>query len=296
MPRATTTRSSSPPTASSRPTATGGRDGAERGHRQTALTAPAAIVRACTRAGEGGSPTAVLADGPFTDAERRAFPGRCGTSHAVFVDAREAGALGLRFFTATGELPACGHGTIAALAWAADRVGPGAFSLTAGGRRFDGRVEAHASGYRAAFDAGPVAMRDPDPREAGPVLAALGAGRAARVAGTGRERLLVPVPDAAALAGLAPDFGALRAACDAAGYLGCFVYAPAAERGRFAARMFAPSIGVDEDVANANSVACLAAHRGARVEVAMGAALGRPAVVEAEPRAGGVWLGGAAAV
>jgi trans-2,3-dihydro-3-hydroxyanthranilate isomerase len=259
-----------------------------------------AIVRACTRAGEGGSPTAVLADGPFTDAERRAIPGRCGTSHAVFVDTRETGALGLRFFTVAGELPACGHGTIAALAWAADRTRPGSFRLAAGGRRFDGGVEsnteAHATGYRAAFDAGPVAVRDPEPHEAGPVLAALGAGHAACVAGTGRERLLVPVADAAALAGLAPDFGTLRAACDAAGYLGCFVYAPVTGRARFAARMFAPSIGVDEDVANANSVACLAAHFGAGVEVAMGAALGRPAVIGAEPRAGGVWLRGTAAV
>ncbi|GAA2150583.1 MULTISPECIES: PhzF family phenazine biosynthesis protein [Glycomyces] len=276
------------------------------------MTGPVAVVRACTRAGEGGSPTAVLAEGPFTDAERRALPGRYGASHAVFVDTRETGTLGLRFFTAAGELPACGHGTIAALAWAADRTGPGAFRLAAGGRRFDGTVEAstaeagaaggsaeaHATGYRAAFDvafdAGPVAMRDPGPDETGPVLAALGADRAARVAGTGRERLLVPVADVAALAGLGPDFGALRAACDAAGYLGCFVYAPAA--GRFAARMFAPSIGVDEDVANANSVACLAAHLGVAVEVVMGAALGRPAVVGAEPRAGGVWLSGGAVV
>jgi trans-2,3-dihydro-3-hydroxyanthranilate isomerase len=268
-----------------------------------ALTGPVAVVRACTRAGEGGSPTAVLADGPFTDAERRALPGRYGASHAVFVDTRETGTLGLRFFTAAGELPACGHGTIAALAWAAERTGPGAFRLAAGGRHFDGTVEAstakggaeaHATGYRAGFDAGPVAMRDPDPDEAAPVLAALGADRAARVAGTGRERLLVPVADAAALAGLAPDLAALRAACDAAGYLGCFVYAPAA--GRFAARMFAPSIGVDEDVANANSVACLAAHLGTAVEVGMGAALGRPAVIGAEPRAGGVWLSGGAVV
>jgi trans-2,3-dihydro-3-hydroxyanthranilate isomerase len=60
--------------------------------------------------------------------------------------------------------------------------------------------------------------------------------------------------------------------------------------------MFAPSIGVDEDVANANSVACLAAHLGVAVEVVMGGALGRPAVIGAEPRAGGVWLSGAAVV
>jgi predicted PhzF superfamily epimerase YddE/YHI9 len=44
------------------------------------------------------------------------------------------------------------------------------------------------------------------------------------------------------------------------GLLGCFVYVPPAGDRPGAARMFAPAIGVDEDVANANSTGCLAAH------------------------------------
>jgi predicted PhzF superfamily epimerase YddE/YHI9 len=57
--------------------------------------------------------------------------------------------------------------------------------------------------------------------------------------------------------------------------------------------MFAPAIGVDEDVANANSTGCLAAHlldtAGARtiaIEVEQGDALGRPAAVLASARRG----------
>jgi trans-2,3-dihydro-3-hydroxyanthranilate isomerase len=48
--------------------------------------------------------------------------------------------------------------------------------------------------------------------------------------------------------------------------------------------MFAPSIGVPEDIANANSTACLAAHLGRGLAVDMGDALGEPATILADAR------------
>jgi trans-2,3-dihydro-3-hydroxyanthranilate isomerase len=98
-----------------------------------------------------------------------------------------------------------------------------------------------------------------------PILPALGlhAGTLAPgacVASLGRPRLLVPVPAGFSLAALALDPDRLRDACDRLGLLGCYVHSvPTADR-HLAARMFAPSIGVAEDIANANSTACLAAH------------------------------------
>lgn len=118
------------------------------------------------------------------------------------------------------------------------------------------------------------------------MVAALGAGGSCVIATLGRPRMLVEVPD---VAGLAPDFRLLRAATDSLGLLGCYAYSPGE---RFTARMFAPSIGVPEDIANANSTACLAAHLGADITVDMGDSLGQPATVVA--RAGRV--GGLAAV
>ncbi|MFI6925451.1 PhzF family phenazine biosynthesis protein [Nonomuraea spiralis] len=200
----------------------------------------AVIVRACVRDGVGGSPTAVLADGPFTEDERRAVPVGCGTSHAVFVSGDGDGPVTLRFFTSEGELPACGHGTVAALA------GP------------------------------PV------------------------VASVGRPRLLVPVAGRVELAALTPDLDRLRAACDRLGLLGCYVHTVPTADGRVAARMFAPSIGVPEDVANANSTACLAAHLAGRgltaLTVDMGDSLSRPATITAEggPQGVSVAVGGLA--
>jgi trans-2,3-dihydro-3-hydroxyanthranilate isomerase len=263
---------------------------------------PATIVNACLRDGRGGSPTAVLADADLTDDQRRQVPARLGTSHAVFVS--PAGTVtSLRFFTATGELPACGHGTVAALAYLAHETPTPTnpthasdlqVTLRTPGRVFGGRATTAAGGLIAtAFDPGPVGVRQPEPGEQDPVIRALGLNPDGLAPGTvlaarGRPRLLIPVTTRDVLAGLSPDLDALRAACDAAGLLGCYVYHRPDAGGRVTARMFAPSIGVPEDIANANSTACLAAHlsgRGiTRVTADMGDALGTPATITATTR------------
>ncbi|WIM94158.1 PhzF family phenazine biosynthesis protein [Actinoplanes oblitus] len=252
------------------------------------------IVDACLRDGRGGSPTLVIDDTPMPDAARALAVRRSGASHGAFVTVGDDVA-DVRFFTSTGELPACGHGTVAALAWLADRLGrDGEFVLRVSGRTFHGWAE----GTEAWFEQAPVTLREPSGVE--PVLAALGLDPSApgvRAASTGRWRLLVPVTSRTVLAGLRPDVDALRRACDAAGLLGCYVHSPVEDGGRLAARMFAPSIGVPEDIANANSTSCLLVSLGAGSLAAdMGDALGRPATVLARlaggrPQAGGVARG-----
>ncbi|GAA3559193.1 hypothetical protein GCM10022235_29240 [Kribbella ginsengisoli] len=128
----------------------------------------------------------------------------------------------------------------------------------------------------ATFDPGPITLRAAHASELKAITTSLGldgegrlrgrrqasegvAGNAC-VASNGRPRLLLPVRSRAALANLSPDFDLLRAACDRYGLLGCYAYSIPDRHGRAAARMFAPSIGVPEDIANANSTACLAAH------------------------------------
>ncbi|MFF3607430.1 PhzF family phenazine biosynthesis protein [Streptomyces sp. NPDC002463] len=261
----------------------------------------ATVVHACVRDGRGGSPTAVLDDGPFGEEERRRVPGAAGASHAVFVapEGERDGvpAVSLRFFTSEGELPSCGHGTVAALGFLAARAGTDTYrvSLRVGERTFAGRAVLKGPYAEVGFAYGPVELREPDGRESGLVLPALGLapdplGPEVRVASVGRPRLLVPVASRSALAALAPDMGRLRAACDRLGLLGCYVYSAPSPSGRVAARMFAPSIGVPEDIANANSTACLAAHlagRGVdRIAVDMGDSLGSPATIVAATEAG----------
>nr|WP_255367125.1 PhzF family phenazine biosynthesis protein [Jiangella sp. DSM 45060] len=257
------------------------------------------------RDGDGGSPTAVLDDAPLSDADRRRVPVLAGTSHAVFVT--DGDPVRLRFFTSAGELPACGHGTLAALALLAHQSGGDVdVTLTAGRRTFAGRAVRTGSLVAAEFDPGPVTLRGPGTAEYRAVRDALGAAPGtiadgAVVASSGRPRLLGPLATRAAVAALAPDLDRLRAACDDHGLLGCYVHSAPDDDGRVAARMFAPSIGVPEDVANANSTACLAAHLArfgrARVTADLGDALGRPATVTATVRPdGAVRVGGTAAV
>ncbi|MFC1402682.1 MULTISPECIES: PhzF family phenazine biosynthesis protein [Streptacidiphilus] len=270
---------------------------------------PVNVVNACLRDGRGGSPTAVLDDAPLSEEQRRRVPVTLGTSHAVFVTTGEDGrgrpTASLRFFTAEGELPACGHGTVAALALLAERSGAEEYrvSLSASGRAFDGRAVREGGDreggarYRADFDPGPVQLRRPAAEETAPVLDALGVtpdllgDGACTIASVGRPRLLVPLRTRSALAALAPDTDRLRAACDRLGLLGCYVHSVPTAEGRAAARMFAPSIGVPEDIANANSTACLMAHlatgQGAdSVTVDMGDTLGAPATITASITAG----------
>ena len=294
------------------------------------------IVHACMRDGSGGSPTAVLEDAPLTDAERCRIPALMGTSHAVFVsesvsesvdDSRGDDApVSLRFFTTAGELPACGHGTVAALAFLAARAKGAASAASAASagenmqaeyratlrtsaRVFEGWANRDGDSIDAAFEVGAVDLREPTADECGLVLPALGLhaddevlGGGVRVASVGRERLLVPVPTRSALEALSPDFDRLRAACDEFGFLGCYVYSAPTATGRIAARMFAPSIGVPEDIANANSTACLAAHLAGQgvteIAVDMGDWLGSPATITAAAVPGTpgrlIHLGGAA--
>lgn len=256
---------------------------------------PVTIVHACQRGGSGGSPTAVLDDTALSDEDRCAVPVRMGTSHAVFVsvdDGPDGPAVSLRFFTSNGELPACGHGTVAALACLAQRGGHKDYRATirTAARVFTGWAVRDEDRYDAAFDLGSIEVREPTAGESGPVLDAVGItpetlAPGTRVASPGRPRLLVPVSTRSALAALAPDFDRLRDACDRLGLLGCYVYSVPTAQGSVAARLFAPSIGVPEDIANANSTACLAAYLAGQgitgITADMGDTLGSPSTITA---------------
>jgi trans-2,3-dihydro-3-hydroxyanthranilate isomerase len=234
----------------------------------------------------------------LSEAERRRVAEVAGTSHAVFVsiddEQRAHTAASLRFFTVTGELPACGHGTVAALAFLAERSARAEREVTlhAAGRSFAGRAAPDEHGTFAEFDPGQVHL-DTRVEEYDLVLDALGrhpdiVASDVCVASVGRPRLLVPISNPSALAEVRPDYDRLRDACDRLGLLGCYVHSLPSSGDRLAARMFAPSIGVPEDIANANSTACLAARlaqRGRlRISVDMGDSLSRPATITATAR------------
>ncbi|GAA4668966.1 PhzF family phenazine biosynthesis protein [Streptomyces youssoufiensis] len=170
------------------------------------------VVDACVRRyGRSGSPTAVADDDPAaTDADRRAVAAAAGTSHAAFLGPKRApdGSWPVRFFTATTELPGCGHGTVAAQAVRLTRTALGELNdrQHTGGRTFDTAAICRPAGIEVWFDQGPVALRYPTPDERAAMIAALGLtaddphpSDAPRIAAPGAPRMLVPVHDRSAL-------------------------------------------------------------------------------------------------
>ncbi|MEH0985464.1 PhzF family phenazine biosynthesis protein [Micromonospora sp. CPCC 205556] len=250
------------------------------------------VVNACTRDGRGGSPTAVVIDdSTLGDDERQAIVRAAGTSHAAFIDTSSRGAPVVRFFTTAGELTNCGHGTVAAQAVQLQRSGASHHrgQQSTGGRTFATTAVRRPDGIEVWFDQGIIKLQDCASGESGSIVAALGlkphdVTGDLRVASPGTPRLLVPVRDRRTLLSIQPNHDRLAADCRRLGYLGCFVYALTPTGTKATARMFAPAIGVDEDIVNANSTGCLAAHlldtgHAGRIEVHQGDALGRPSSV-----------------
>jgi trans-2,3-dihydro-3-hydroxyanthranilate isomerase len=260
------------------------------------------MVQGCLRDGRGGSPTAVVIMGgaALSDLDLMTIPARTGASHVAAISTGPGQNPGVRFFTATGELPSCGHGTVAAitalaLAGTADRL-PGQLRVAGRATTVSGVIESRADGgatVTAWFDQGIISRRDTTEEELHAFLAALRLDRtdlhadhSVAVASPGRERILLPIADAGVLAGLRPDMQALAAVSQRLGQLGCLAYVPPSRSRRATARMFAPAIGVPEDIANANSSGCLAAvllmdGHDPTIAVDQGDALGSPSTVYA---------------
>ncbi|MEP7128935.1 MAG: PhzF family phenazine biosynthesis isomerase [Chitinophagales bacterium] len=79
------------------------------------------------------------------------------------------------------------------------------------------------------------------------------------LASPGSNRFLVGVKSPEVLHAIQPDFEQLKDVCKEQNTIGCFVFFldAAAEKYAATARMFAPSIGVNEDIINGNSSGCL---------------------------------------
>lgn len=266
------------------------------------------VVDACLRDGAGGSPTAVVTSGAgLADVDLARIPSRTGTSHVAVVDPHgsSGGTRTLRFFTREGELRTCGHGTVAAIAvlslQGAREGFEGRLRLAGRDREATGTVRAERGRgalVEASFEQGTVEHRAATGDERAAFLGALGLDGdalhpddAAAVASAGTARMLLPVVDRAVLARIRPDHERLAAESRRYGQLGCFVYVPPSSSEPAVARMFAPAIGVPEDIANANSSGCLAAHflitgRNPDVAVDQGDALGRPSTVHASAARG----------
>ena len=240
-------------------------------------------VDAFTSTRFGGNPATVVldADGQ-SDAVMASIAREFSHAEVAFVSAATAPDhdLRLRFFNARKEAPFVGHATLAAHAVL--------LALGRRGRRSVAASERHRNhrgqGHRRTGTAGPLfefRQTVPDLENPLPLKTTLRVAEAlrlpatsldemmpARIARKGSSRLLVPVGNARALEGLAPNFETLLELGHELGAEGFFVFAvTGAKRAASAAqgmstesRMFCPALGINEDPASGNAHVMLASY------------------------------------
>ncbi|GGJ17070.1 PhzF family phenazine biosynthesis protein [Neoroseomonas lacus] len=191
-----------------------------------------------------------------------------------------------RFFVPAHEMEMCGHASLGA-AWLLRRRGeaPGATL----------HIETLSGPVRAIFMDDTVELTQPAGRAAAvadlaPILTALGITAADLAdapvlnATTSRIKTLIPLRDVARLHALAPDPGAVRAACEAIGSTGLYPYVLANSASAHA-RQFPQNSGYPEDAATGIAATALYAGLctlGAAplvLTVRQGEAMGRPSEI-----------------
>jgi PhzF family phenazine biosynthesis protein len=236
-------------------------------------------VDAFTSTRFGGNPATVVldADGQ-SDALMASIAREFSHAEVAFVSAATASDhdLRVRFFNARKEAPFVGHATLAAHAvlLALGRRGPGALRQASGTGIIEVRATTEPGTASPLFE---FRQTVPDLENPLPLKTTLRVAEAlrlpatsldemmpARIARKGSSRLLVPVGNARALEGLAPNFETLLELGYELGAEGFFVFAVNRDAGAHSmtteARMFCPALGINEDPASGNAHVMLASY------------------------------------
>lgn len=243
-----------------------------------------------------GNPLAVVPDASGLDAAAMQTIAReFNLSETAFVvPTGSPGRFGLRIFTPAVELPFAGHPTIGtALALAMRDPGLSELVLHEGVGDVPVRIHEGRATLTSPKSPAPVATAD-----RGAVARSLGVDESLLhgISGwsAGVPFTCVELGEVAQLAAVALDLAAWRELLAATQAPSLYVYAPDGEDGRrLRARMFAPSMGVDEDPATGAAAAALAGRLGpGSYLIEQGVEMGRPSrifldVTEREVRIGG---------
>ncbi len=237
-----------------------------------------------------GNPVAVFLDGEGLSTETMQSVAReLNLSETVFLLPGQPGTDGhhhqARIFTPKVELPFAGHPVLGTAFVVAKRQSIETVRLLTG----MGVVSVALSRRSGALVFGemvqPVPTWSAFERSA-ELLAALGLKRSElpiEVYDNGPRHTFVALPDAASVAGLAPDLGALTKLGQVG--ISCFSVAD----GHVKTRMFGPGLGVAEDPATGSAAGPLSVHLarhgktafGERIEIHQGAEIGRPSLLYA---------------
>ncbi|WP_136687087.1 PhzF family phenazine biosynthesis protein [Halorhabdus amylolytica] len=216
------------------------------------------LVDAFTTDPFSGNPAGVVPEGDGLEADQmRAIAAELGASETVFVRESEDTDRQLRYFTPEQEVDLCGHATVAAYARLFERavVDAGEYTIETGSG--DVTVEVESDGTVWLEGSKPsVSAVDVGYDELTDVLgltetafAGVGEDLPVARASTGMPFLIVPVNYFEQLGDVTPDLGAIEDLCAAEGAVGlyAFTFDTLDRESTVHGRLFAPSLGVNED-------------------------------------------------
>ncbi len=225
------------------------------------------VVNAFSKDGRGGNPAGIVTDGSLIqgDEERRALAARLGYSETVFRDTSHVADMRLSYFTPEGEVPLCGHATIAFFVLL-DAMG------RAGKKEYAVETKAGIIGVRI-YDDGIVMMSQCLPEFSSPVpfseLAdCFGCFEGdirfePMIVSTGLRDIMLPVSSPEVLLRMRPDFGKISDLSRKYGCVGVHAFALADEENDTSTtvcRNFAPLYGIEEEAATGTSNCALASY------------------------------------
>lgn len=229
------------------------------------------LVDAFTTEPFGGNPAGVIPDGDgLSDEQMQAIANELGASETVFIQSSEEADRHLRFFTPEREVDLCGHATIGAHArlfqQAALDAGESSISTASG----DLSIEIEPDGL-VWMEAGDIDVEsvDIEYERLTEVLdlterAFSGVGKdlpVGRTAG-GMRFVIVPVNYFEQLGDINPDLGEIENLCETHSADGLYVFSfdTLEQASTVHGRLFAPSVGVDEDPVTGTASGAVAAY------------------------------------
>lgn len=232
-------------------------------------------VQAFTDGKLGGSPTGVILQADrVNESQMQWIATTLNASHTAFVTAAEGQDcdINIRFFTPGGEIKNCGHATIATHFLLAMKQGTSqdyaARQKTQTGIQ-DVQICYQAGSISVMFEQNEIILSDVENDIVQELLALFDLSSSdlleqypIRLASPGANRFLLPLKSQETLAELKPTFPAMRTLCKRTKSIGCFAFTLNGSDNKWEAwgRMFAPMIGVNEDIVNGNSSGCLGAY------------------------------------
>lgn len=226
-----------------------------------------AVVSAFSHDGQGGNKAGIVCGGSRGDsAEKTAFAARLGYSETVFASDSEVADYRLEYFTPEGEVPLCGHATIAFFVYMLEtgKIVPGHYTIETGAGIFG--VDAEPDGTVFMEQARPEFLETVPPERLAGCFSPMPSRTeiVPRIVSTGLRDILLPVASVAELDSMRMDREAVSSVSAELGCVGihCFALSQedAGDSCTAVCRNFAPLYGIDEESATGTSNCALACY------------------------------------